>query len=202
MFAEVPGYIFRQGKLASHEQRVVEEPEKSRKDNGTVVLDASDAPAKLQRMAAVDPGEAILEDKCVLLGIRTLAIPADIETSLNTDIRHIVDKRCSRDANLREAKWHRLRDVDIGAVEAKLRLVHPAGVENISVGQRKISELVRLILRRPGKRVSKKVRLRQGDCLLAVGEKETRVNFTFLGLQKIQVGYELVFVESTRGAER
>ena len=143
-----------------------------------------------------------MEDKCVLLSIRTLAIPADIETSLNTDIRHIVDKRCSGDTNIREAKRHRLRDVDIGAVEAKLRLVHPTGVENISVGQRKISELVRLILRRPGKRVSKKVRPWQGDCLLAVGEKETRVNLTFLGLQEIQVGYELVFVESTRGAER
>src|SRR5207237_4716181 len=114
---------------AFEEKRVVQEPEKSREDKGTVVLDASDASAKLQGMAAMNPGEAILEDKCVLLGIRTLAIPTDIETSLNTDIRHIVDKRCSGDTNIREAKRHRLRDVDIGAVEAKLRLVHPSGGE-------------------------------------------------------------------------
>src|SRR5438067_2027584 len=114
--------------------------------------------------------------------MRTLAVSTYVEASLNADIGQIVDKCWSGDANLGVIKRYLLGNIDMGAMESKLGLVYPARVEKIGVGQRKISELIGLLLRRAGHGVAQKVRPWQRDCLLAVGEKETRINLAFLGL--------------------
>src|SRR5581483_3870270 len=152
-------------------------------------------------MASAGVGHIVLEGVSVLAEDDSLSVSPERKGPADLNSGRIVVESWSVYSDIGEAEGFMLINIHELPGICELRLVQKVRIEQISVGEREVAEVIRSEYGESRTGWTAEVGDRERFVVVTVGKEEADRELALVGLQPIAVGHELFFIEGARDTE-